>query len=154
MPFKKGNPGKPKGAKARFHNPNNKRNRTKKSTHPGNPKNLRPPWKKGQSGNPKGRPKGSGVKDIALAFNALLSQFVDKDKKVRDIDTLFHELRKQSKNGSSAAARTLLGWGLGMPKQMVQVTQGVELEIGVAQELDDIDLKSADNVTVDEAKGE
>ena len=149
MAFEKGNPGKPKGATSRYHKPRNINMQNKHGTH-----KVKGRWKPGESGNPKGRPKGSGVKDIALAFNALLSQFVDKDEKVRQIDVLFQKLLGQAEKGSSSAARTLLGWGLGMPKQMVQVTQGVELEIGVAPELDEIDLKRADNVTVDEAKAE
>ena len=32
--------------------------------HPKNTSGLRPPWKPGQSGNPGGRPKGSGLTDI------------------------------------------------------------------------------------------
>ena len=36
--------------------------------HPNAQKNLRPPWVKGQSGNPKGRPKGSATKRKLLTL--------------------------------------------------------------------------------------
>lgn len=38
----------------------------------GNPENLRPPWKPGESGNPKGRPKGRSITDR-------LRQIVEQD---------------------------------------------------------------------------
>jgi hypothetical protein len=44
--------------------------------HRGNPANLRPPWKKGQSGNPGGRPKGSISK-----FYKMILEEIDKPTK-------------------------------------------------------------------------
>lgn len=37
--------------------------------------NLRPPWRKGQSGNPAGRPKGGG----RVSFEALVNRALDKE---------------------------------------------------------------------------
>lgn len=150
--FEKGNPGKPKGAKNRFRKPRNIS--VSKSDHKRNTKGLRPPWKKGEVANPKGRPKGSGVKDIALAFNTLLGRARTKDERVKMIDELYYSLFSQAKHrGGQSAARTLLAWGIGMPKQMIQVSQGVEIDINVAPELEGMDLSAADNVTIDRGVG-
>jgi Family of unknown function (DUF5681) len=45
----------------------------------GNVANLRPPWKKGQSGNPGGRPKGS----ISKYYKLILEETDPKTHKVR-----------------------------------------------------------------------
>lgn len=47
--------------------------------HRGNPANLMPPWKPGQSGNPGGRPKGS----ISKYYNLILEEIDPKTKKER-----------------------------------------------------------------------
>lgn len=57
----------------------------------GNPANLRPPWKKGQSGNPGGRPKGSV--NLTNRLRAALSK---NDGQLADIvvKKLIHEAAK------------------------------------------------------------
>ncbi len=43
-----------------------------KKKHHGNPQNLMPPWKPGQSGNPLGRPKGKSITKIMFEVLAEL----------------------------------------------------------------------------------
>lgn len=45
-----------------------------------NEQNLKEPWKKGQSGNPKGRPKG------AISISSLLKKVLDRKITVKEIE--------------------------------------------------------------------
>lgn len=87
-----------------------------------NPNPVPPPvhsrWKKGQSGNPKGRPK---LPDIAEALARVLAD--EKDGRTALEQTLL-ALRAKAVKGDIRAAEALLDRAFGKPKQSVDHTTG------------------------------
>jgi len=84
-----------------------------------NPKlsNLKP-FKKGQSGNPKGRPKLPDLKD---AIAKVLSE--EKDG-ITALDAILSALRARAAKGDVRAAQELLDRGFGKSKQSMDLTTG------------------------------
>ena len=66
-----------------------------------NKQNLNPPYKKGQSGNPNGRPKGASLKSqVQTLFIEMLSEPVSYKKKSTPFFTAYkQEFIKQALNG-------------------------------------------------------
>jgi hypothetical protein len=100
----------------------------------GNTENIREhQWKKGQSGNPKGRPKLPDIKE-AIA-KTLTEKKTGKDgKKVSAIDTVLKALLIKAIQGDVRAAEVLLDRAYGKPNQALQVTN---VNIDVARPPDD-----------------
>lgn len=72
--------------------------------HPNSLKNLRPPWKKGESGHPEGRPK----RPISDAYAALALEIFPGDKQKRTFARLVAEAQfKQAIKGKTDAAREI-----------------------------------------------
>ena len=93
--------------------------------------NLKPQWQKGQSGNPKGRPKGS------LNRSTIAKKWLEVNEKIKnpitgDSEVLSQEdaitlaLINKARKGDVNAYRALLDSGYGKPKESVDVTQFVE----------------------------
>jgi hypothetical protein len=82
-----------------------------------NPKieNLKP-FKKGQSGNPAGKPK---LPNIEEAMMKIMGE--EKDGKTA-LDAILAALRAKAAKGDIRAAEVLLNRGYGLPKQKVEVT--------------------------------
>ena len=79
------------------------------------PKNSKP-FRKGQSGNPKGRPKLPDLKEAmarALGGDAEGQSY---------LDTILRALRDKAEGGDVRAAELLLNRAFGMAKQNVDVT--------------------------------
>ena len=77
------------------------------------PENIEPhKYKKGQSGNPKGRPKKLPSLTEALA-NVLDDGGIDK---------IMEAMRKEAAKGNTQAARLLLEYGYHKPKQALELT--------------------------------
>jgi hypothetical protein len=74
------------------------------------------PFKKGQSGNPKGRPKLPDLKD---AIAKVLSE--EKDG-ITALDAILSALRAKAAKGDVRAAQELLDRGFGKSKQSVDHT--------------------------------
>ena len=85
---------------------------------PPNPQNLRPAWKKGQSGNPKGRPK---LPDISEALAKVLAE--EKDG-VTALEATLKALRAKATKGDVRAAEALLDRAFGKAVQRTDVTSG------------------------------
>jgi len=81
--------------------------------------NLKP-WKKGQSGNPKGRPK---LPDIREALAKVLAE--EKDG-VTALEATLAALRAKATKGDVRAAEALLDRAFGKAKQSVDVTSDGE----------------------------
>jgi len=146
----KGKPGRKRGGRnsvPTFKKPKGIKKITGKNTGNAGKRNLRAPWRKGESGNRKGRPKGSGTKDLHLVFQKMLEQ-KDKPDALMRMEELFLSLYKKAKSKGGTDGRTVLAWGVGMPPQMLKIHQAVELKVGIAEELDNIDLESLENVIV------
>jgi len=77
-------------------------------------------FKKGQSGNPKGRPKLPDLKD---AIAKVLSE--EKDG-ITALDAILSALRARAAKGDVRAAQELLDRGFGKSKQSMDVTTGGE----------------------------
>jgi hypothetical protein len=77
----------------------------------GNTNNLKPYWVKGQSGNPKGRPKAP--EDIAALCRV---------HTVECINVLVETMRLKSHKDRIQAAQTLLDRGWGKPRQSVELS--------------------------------
>jgi hypothetical protein len=77
-----------------------------------NTENLKP-FKKGQSGNPKGRPK---LPDLSAAIAKVLSE--EKDG-LTALDAILAALRAKAAKGDVRAAQELLDRGFGKAKQTI-----------------------------------
>lgn len=77
---------------------------------------IQPRWQKGQSGNPKGRPK---MPDIREAMTALLAD--EKNGKTA-LDAILARLRQMAVDGNLKAAEMLLNRAYGQPKQQIDHT--------------------------------
>jgi hypothetical protein len=83
---------------------------------PGNPQYLKP-FKKGQSGNPKGRPPK------LPALDKLLDKVLGDEKDgVTAAETILAALRKRAAGGDVRAAEVLLDRAYGKPLQKVDAT--------------------------------
>jgi len=81
--------------------------------------NLKP-FKKGQSGNPNGRPK---LPDLSEAIAKVLAE--EKDG-MTALDAILAALRAKAAKGDVRAAQELLDRGFGKSKQSMDVTTGGE----------------------------
>jgi len=95
--------------------------------------NLRPPWKKGQTGNPKGREKGGGS-----VVDALKRKMKEELSGRYLADAVAQSLIKQALKGDVRAIKELMDRVDGPVKQM--------LEANVQQIFKAIDRDSADKV--------
>ena len=112
-----------------------------------NEKNLKP-FKKGQSGNPKGRPKGS------LNRSTIVSRWLSTSEEAKnpitgDKESMSQEdiitlaLIKKARNGDTQAYKALMDSGYGLPKQEIeQLNINTEAAITINHEKKPIDLGS------------
>jgi hypothetical protein len=85
-----------------------------------NPQNLRPAWKKGQTGNAKGRPKLPDIRE------ALAKVLADEKDGVTALEATLRALRAKAIRGDVRAAEALLDRAFGKAAQTVDVTSGGE----------------------------
>ena len=99
---------------------------------PGNPNpntdNLKP-FKKGQSGNPKGRPK---LPDLSQAIAKVLAE--EKDGMIA-LEAILKALRAKAVKGDVRAAQELLDRGFGKSKQSIDHTTDGEKITGFTLEV-------------------
>jgi hypothetical protein len=79
-------------------------------------KQIEPRFKKGESGNPKGRPK---LPDLKLLLADILGE--EKDGKTA-AEAILMKLRQMAAQGNLKAAEMLLNRGYGLPKQTVELS--------------------------------
>lgn len=72
-------------------------------------------WKKGQSGNPNGRPKLPDLKE------ALAKAFAEEQKGVNALDATIAAIRNKAMQGDTRATELLLNYAFGKPKQAIDV---------------------------------
>jgi len=93
--------------------------------HP-NTENLKP-FKKGQSGNPKGRPK---MPDLSEAISKILND--EKDGKTA-LDAILAALRAKAAKGDVRAAQELLDRAYGKAKQHIEHTGQEPIKITIVE---------------------
>jgi hypothetical protein len=84
----------------------------------GKRENLKPAWKKGESGNPNGRPKGT-LRDIKEVLKDLLSQEKNNSQL---IDGLMTVVVNKALKGDLKAVDMLLSYTYGKPTQKTEIT--------------------------------
>ncbi len=85
-------------------------------------------YKKGQSGNPEGRPKGSGI-SITTEIKKKLAK-VPQGEKLTYLQLLIDKIMDQAlKDGDKAMIRNIWNYIDGMPKQSSEVTLTVPIPI-------------------------
>lgn len=85
--------------------------------------NLKKPWAKGQSGNPKGRPK---TRTLSEAYRAALAQPIPGDPDGRTYaDKIAEMVISAAASGDVPAARELADRTEGKPRQMLDVDMAV-----------------------------
>ena len=86
---------------------------------------IEPRWKKGETGNPNGRPKKLPALDLIMA-NVLGAE---KDG-ISAGEAIIMKLREQALKGDIKAAQILLDRGWGKPKQNIDITtQGEKVTV-------------------------
>ena len=96
--------------------------------------NLKPPWKEGQSGNPKGRPKGS--KNFDTLFEEAIKKIAKEKKLVVDdpeIEMVVNAV-SQALKGNYSFFRDLMDRMYGRPKETIKMgledkLEGIEVKI-------------------------
>jgi hypothetical protein len=90
-----------------------------------NPKleNLKP-FKKGQSGNPKGRPKLPDIKHLMV-------KYVGDEKQDEEWGAVIYKLLERAKVGDTRAIELLFKYGFGTPNPMPSDTEESKKEIGL-----------------------
>lgn len=83
---------------------------------------ITPRWKKGESGNPKGRPK---LPDLKEALQNILGE--TKDGKTA-LDAIFMALRAKAAKGDVRAAELLMDRAYGKSKQTIDMNASVEVK--------------------------
>lgn len=86
---------------------------------PPNPQNLRPPWKKGQSGNPKGKPKKLPKLDELLA-----SVMSEERNGLTAAEAVLRSLLVKATKGDVRAAELLLDRTFGKQRTDIDLTTG------------------------------
>jgi len=94
--------------------------------------NLKPAWKKGESGNPKGYPKGqknrSTIARRWLEVNqSLKNPLTGENETMSQEDLMTLALIKKARDGDVAAYKALMDSGYGAPLQ--QIDQSIEQSI-------------------------
>jgi hypothetical protein len=89
--------------------------------------NLKP-FKKGQTGNPNGRPKGSSLRDIKVVLQDLLSQ---EKNGTQLIDGLMSVVVNKALKGDLKAVDMLLSYTFGKATQRTEITgaEGAPIEV-------------------------
>lgn len=93
---------------------------------PGRPENLRPPWKKGESGNPKGRPKG--MVELDARVRALLAETLAEPSRFGEPGVMESRMRRilvraaeQAEEGDAAARAWIFNRLCGRETQPLEV---------------------------------
>ena len=79
-------------------------------------------WKKGQSGNPNGRPKLPDLRDV---MSEILSEEKDGTTALKRIIQKLQELAEQ---GNIKASEVLLARGYGLPKQQIEHSGSMDIK--------------------------
>lgn len=112
----------------------------------GNPKNIEPhKWKKGESGNPNGRPRkfvttlrenGYKLSEINDTIQSMMSMTIDELKEAYDNPTatilektIANAMKKSLEKGSLYSMETLLTRVYGKPKEQVDLISDNKIEI-------------------------
>lgn len=112
----------------------------------GNPKNVEPhKWKKGESGNPNGRPRkfvttlresGYKLSEINDTIQTMMSMTIDELKEAYDNPTatilektIANAMKKSLEKGSLYSMETLLTRVYGKPKEQVDLISDNKIEI-------------------------
>jgi hypothetical protein len=86
--------------------------------------NLKP-WKKGQSGNPKGGAASRSIEKIFREF--LFKTAKSKDGQTRErLEVLMARLFADGAQGSTKSTEVLLSYGFGKPKQTIEADVSIE----------------------------
>jgi hypothetical protein len=90
-------------------------------------KNIQPKWDKGESGNPKGRPKGAKSRSTIARYwlevnQKLKNPLTGTDETMSQEDLMTLALIKKAREGDVSAYRALMDSGYGAPVQVVEQT--------------------------------
>lgn len=119
---------------------------------PTTPKKHEGRWKKGQSGNPLGRPK----KGMTLAENIATALEAKKDGDPSKLEKIIDALVKKAEEGDTKAIEILLDRGYGKAKAFLEISAKNEFEVDWGDESDegDEDENVIDGKFVDEVGNE
>jgi len=89
--------------------------------------NLKPAWQKGESGNPKGRPKGSKNRATIAKYwlevnQSLKNPLTGENEKMSQEDLMTLALIKKARDGDVSAYKALMDSGYGSPIQQIEQT--------------------------------
>ena len=99
--------------------------------------NLKQAWKKGESGNPKGRPIGS-ISLVEVIRRRLME--LTPDKKRTFMDALGDKIISGAMAGSEASQRLILNYLEGMPKQGLDIKHDLK-DILTQEQIDELFLR-------------
>lgn len=99
-----------------------------------NPENLNPPWKPGESGNPKGHPKGKRNRSTIARQWLEVSQKIKnpitgETEQLEQQDIIMLGLIRKARNGDVQAAKELLDSAYGKLKDKVESDGKVQVTV-------------------------